>query len=137
MEMILASTPAVDKTIEALGRGLLSRDLYQTVPVPSDAIEEYVYANSGLHKLHAIADQFGAGADGYHLVHDRLDFRMFAADRRKWTYFVDEDGGCAPVHLHEELKDMWDEHPKPEYRLYTVREAVVQIRDEVLSHRRH
>jgi uncharacterized protein len=132
--MTLASDGS-DKIASDLARRIVGRNLFKKVPVPPEAITDFVgtFSRGQLEEI----VQREAGVDGqYYLVFEQKSIDTFSSRREEAAYLV-ENGGDGPGSAtlakdHGELLHLKEEAPvKPS--LYAPSEAVRALTDTILA----
>lgn len=126
----VAQSALRDRTTKDLARRLSARDLFKLVHVSAESLNRYFRTSQARERLYEAIKPYCPGDPEYYLVIDETDFLMMSekTDQRvcllkddlTWSFAIDHPAFAA-------LRDL-----KPSgLRLFTVREAVAAVEDEI------
>lgn len=129
----MARFAGADKDARNLAERLLSRDLFKLVPVSSKRLEEHI-ERYGRDRIHREVAKVISGEPKYFVHLDRADFEWFVDDNAGASFFIDDRREAKPIR-HDESLDHFPQRPTTNLRLFTVREAVEDVRRVVAGNR--
>jgi len=121
----LISSKTRDPTLSDLGKRLLSRNLFKTVPCSRTKVSDFLQEPDSQQKLQDTIKSFCKGEKEFYVVSDTPSFEMFASQDKveEWGYFINSKNAATPFRLHDEFRSFSAEAEKYP-RIYTISEAL-------------
>jgi HD superfamily phosphohydrolase len=129
----MARLEGADPVARNLANRLLSRDLLKLVPVASKRLEEHI-ERFGHERIKREVAKYVGGDPGYFVHLDRAEFAWFMEEPHKESFFVNDEGTASPIR-HDPQIEHFPQHGGSTVRLFTVREAVEDVRRVVVGKR--
>jgi hypothetical protein len=120
-----AHSVSADVTTKDLAARIVARDLFKVVPLPRDAVSEFLRQPNSYQRLYEVIEPFCPGESEYYLVADFAKFSTLSLEPESRVYIIDNFKATS-ANEHDTLqayRGASDEN----VRLFTVREAVPAV----------